>query len=137
MFPECFGQIANALEINEVPQTHREYILRACVGRHYYEVFHKIQNWLIKDYPEIFKAGGGGTHQALQVSCELLAEKLNDPRFDKLALKLKVLHSERIKADYFLDSVYGEGGLITVKAEKNRLNILLDDILKNPSTSVA
>lgn len=125
MQPKEFGVFADFLEVSN-SNIDPECIFRICAGRHYYEVFHVVKEWLKTYYPDQYCAAGGATHQALRVCCNLLQDSENEDNFEKLELKLKALHDLRVNADYHLDRVFSSGKLITMKVEKERIYKLLD-----------
>ena len=120
-----FGIFADFLETSN-NNIDPECIFRVCAGRHYYEVFHVVKEWLKTNYPDHYKDAGGATHQTLRTCCYLLQDTENEDFFEKLELKLKALHDLRVNADYHLDREFSNGKLITMKVEKERTYKLLD-----------
>lgn len=106
----------------------KECLIRTSVSKHYYDVFHNVRIWLIKYFPAILKACGGGTHQQLRTCFELLYERFNDQSFQMICLKLKVLNTLRNNADYEVDTNFREGNLITLLSEKKRIFELMDSL---------
>lgn len=124
-----FGAIADFLENNREDQSlNCEFVLRACAGRHYYEVFHIVKEWLLAYYPQQYADAGGATHQALRTCCYILQNSENEDMFEKLELKLQALHDLRVNADYHLHRDFSNGKLITMKIEKERTYKLLDSL---------
>lgn len=137
MHPECFGEIAIALENTPPSVTHPEYILRTCTGRHYYEIYHVVLKWLQDHHAKFLDAAGGSSHEKLRFACELIAEDIGDKRFDQIALKIDTLKDLRVKADYHLNRNLTHGDLITMKSEKGRLINLINDVISNPKAGIA
>lgn len=137
MLPEQLGLLADFLKNSSSPAINKECLLRACAGRNYYEIFHVVRTFLSLNYNNEYQASGGGTHQALQVCCSLISDKLDDSDFEKLKLKLHNLHGIRVKADYNLDGNFSEGEVITVESEKKRTYQLLAKIVEKYSLKSA
>lgn len=123
-----FGLIADFLEKNKDNTINNEFVLRLCAGRHYYELFHIVKDWLSTHYLSQYKDAGGATHEALRNCCYILQDSENEDLFEKLELKLHALHNLRVNADYHLDRDFSNGKLITMKVEKERLYSLLDSL---------
>ncbi|HHP4690459.1 hypothetical protein [Acinetobacter baumannii] len=137
MHPECFGEIALALENNPPTSIQHEYVLRTCAGRHYYEIYHVVLAWLESNYSKFLSAIRGRSHEKLTYTCELIAEEIGDKRFDQIALKFDTLKGIRVKADYHLHKNLTNGDLITMKIEKGRLFELISDVISNPKAGIA
>lgn len=121
-----FRKVADFLLSTNQSNIDIEAIHRSCSGRYYYELFHAVKSFLSEKYPDEFKSSGGGTHEALRNCCILVSDKLNDDGFEKLELKLKTIHSIRVRADYFLDRKFTNGDLITAKVESERALALVE-----------
>ncbi|WP_180095506.1 MULTISPECIES: hypothetical protein [unclassified Acinetobacter] len=128
MSAKQFGLIADFLEKNKDDTISDEFVLRVCAGRHYYELFHIVKEWLSNNYPSQYNAAGGATHAALQNCCHILQDSENEDLFEKLELKLHALHELRVNADYHLGRDFSNGKLVTMKIEKERLYLLLDSL---------
>lgn len=137
MHPECFGEIALALESSPPYVAHPEYILRTCTGRHYYEIYHVVLKWLQDHHSKFLVSAGGATHEKIKIACELIAEEIGDKRFDQIALKFDNLKGIRVKADYHLNKSLTAGDLITMKSEKGRLFSLINEVISNPKAGIA
>lgn len=126
MNPNEFGKFAVYLDSNEIGGINVECQKRIISGRHYYELYHLVSEWLKQNFESMFNRASGSTHQRLRVCCDLLKDEYKDRDFLKLGLKLKLLHDLRVHADYRLKESFGENELITLRSEKRRLLILLD-----------
>ncbi|WP_180175859.1 hypothetical protein [Acinetobacter sp. YH12025] len=121
------GDIATILETHTIEGVDKECLDRLSCSKHYYHLFHVVCSWLDTKFKEIFDCAGGGTHQAVRVSCELLADKFEDRNFKKLALKLKQLHDLRVQADYRLADDFSKHAITVMKNEKARaLNLIVE-----------
>ena len=101
--------------------------------RHRYEFNNNYREIFEKNFSYEYEASGGGTHQALQVCCSILSEKLSSKDFSKLEMKLRMLHQLRVKADYKLDAPFSKGDLLTMKLEQDKAEKLLIELIKNVS----
>ncbi|MCL6243264.1 hypothetical protein M5F04_01565 [Acinetobacter sp. ANC 7200] len=128
MSAKDFGVIADFLESSKNETLNQEFLYRVCAGRHYYEVFHIVKDWLVNCYPQQYADAGGATHQALRTCCYILQKSENEDMFEKLELKLHALHDLRVNADYHLDRKFSSGKLTTMKVEKERIYKLLDSL---------
>ena len=110
-----------------------ECITRSSASHLYYYLFHFVREIFEKNFSYEYEASGGGTHQALQVCCSILSEKLSSKDFSKLEMKLRMLHQLRVKADYKLDAPFSKGDLLTMKLEQDKAEKLLIELIKNVS----
>lgn len=122
------GDLASALEFQDIEGVNKESMQRMCCSKHYYHLFHVVCVWLESKFKETFDCAGGGTHQAVRTSCELLADKFQDRNFKKLAMKLKQLHDVRVHADYRLSNEFSEYSIMLMKNEKQRALLLITDL---------
>ncbi|MFZ3192118.1 MAG: hypothetical protein WA154_02790 [Moraxellaceae bacterium] len=122
MLAENFSNLAKSLENNKQSLAVCDDALRrTCIGRYYYHVFHIVKEWLSVQYHEVWLKFMGKTHEQLRLCCEALSLDLGNRDFEKLGLKLKMLHDLRVRADYKLNDKVSEGDLTTVKIEKDRV----------------
>ncbi|MGY5392018.1 hypothetical protein [Acinetobacter sp. NigerLNRRAM0016] len=122
------GEIATYLENSELDGITKECIDRLCCSRHYYHLFHIVCAWLHMKFNEMSECAGGGTHQALRTTCELLAEKFDDKDFKKLAMKLKQLHDIRVHADYRIEDSFSKHAVLLMTTEKHRVIELIEKL---------
>lgn len=122
------GEIASIFETHTIDGIDKECLDRLSCSKHYYHLFHVVCVWLDTKFREVFNCAGGGTHQAVRTSCELLAEKFQDRNFKKLALKLKQLHDIRVQADYRLADDFSKHTITMMKNEKERALILIAEL---------
>ncbi|MFV5592775.1 hypothetical protein [Acinetobacter junii] len=122
------GVLAHHLESCSFVDVTKECLLRMSCGRYYYEVFHIVKTWLLRCYPQYLQDSGGATHEQLRVCFDLLHTDKDDDLFNKVSMKLKVLHNIRTKADYHPTQEFRIGNLTTIKIEKERLKTLLIEI---------
>ena len=122
------SELAEFFETFELDGIEKESIERLSCSKHYYHLFHVACEWLEERFNDIYICAGGGTHQAVRVSCELLAEKFQDRNFKKLALKLKQLHDIRVQADYRLADDFSKHTITMMKNEKERALILIAEL---------
>lgn len=123
-------EVARYLENHEVDGLDKECIVRLSCSKHYYHLFHLICSWLCEKFKDTYECAGGKTHQSIRVACELLAEKLQDKDFKKLAMKLKQLHDLRVHADYRLDRVFSKNSIYLMTIEKQKIIELIEKLNK-------
>lgn len=128
------GDLAVIFETIQLDGVERESIDRLSCSKHYYHLFHIVSNWLKTKFRAIFDCSGGGTHQAIRTSCELLADKFNDRDFKKLAFKLKQLHDMRVHADYRLGEDLSRHAILMMKSEKQKAIELISELDKKHSS---
>lgn len=137
MLPDQLGLLAEFLKNSTSLNIDKESFRRASAGRFYYKLFHIADKFLALNYTKEYKDSGGGTHQALQTCCTFIDESLNDSDFEKLAIKLHILHGLRVKADYHLHAEFTQGDLITMETETKRACALIEKIINKYSIKSA
>lgn len=132
-----FKKIADFLcSQGKIEGVDEEVVFRACSGRYYYEIYHIVKNWFMADYNDELELVSGASHEKLRNCSIFISDKLNDPDFEKLGAKLKVIHSLRVKADYHLDKKFTKGDLITSQAECLKTASLIDSLIKKYNKSI-
>lgn len=106
-----------------------EATVRTCISRLYYFLYHKVLNWLEGQWGQAINAMGGTSHKRLQDCLEVLAEDNSDNDFNKLAMKLRSLHSKRCQADYKLQIAHQPRHIDSMLREVEQADQLIDQLM--------
>ena len=112
------------------PDSSDEALLRSCISRLYYSVYHRIQNWLMSCFAEILAQFGGGSHEKLRFCCDDLARNNKELKFKTVSIKLKTLHDRRTRADYKLEQMHQRRHVQETLAEMRQLDAIVELLIQ-------
>jgi uncharacterized protein (UPF0332 family) len=110
-----------------------EALLRSCISRLYYGVYHRVLLWLTTCFNDVYGQFGGGSHEKLRFCCDDLARSKKDLAFKTISLKLKDLHDRRTRADYKLDQVHARIHVEQMLLEIQKFNVVISKLIQTHS----
>ena len=118
---------------NENKVSQDEALLRSCISRLYYGVYHRVLSWFSTCFTDIYNQFGGGSHERLRFCCDDLARSKKDLAFKTISIKLKDLHDRRTRADYKLDQIHNTVHVEQMILEIKRFDLVLSKLIQTYS----
>lgn len=124
-------------------QRNGELWTRNAISRAYYGMYHsalRITDNLVPSYDSEGERLPGGTHKRLYTAfCSGDAAEIKKVEIDKvkkIGVKLKMLHAQRVNADYNLDRKINRLTAISTLQDAEEINSLIEQTLKNSDDSL-